>query len=47
MFWQTASQWRASHPEAKGNVRDDATLEQLIIPSNPESVNAVLIRDCF
>jgi hypothetical protein len=31
--------------ETKGNVRDEATLEQLVVLSNLESVNAVLIRD--
>ena len=45
LFGQTATEWRASHTEAKGNVRDDATLEQLVVLSNLESVNAVLIRN--
>jgi hypothetical protein len=32
------------NPEAKGNIRDYATLEQLVVLSNLESINAVLIR---
>jgi len=43
LFGQTASQWRAEHPSAKGNIRDEATLEQLIVLSNMESINALLI----
>jgi len=45
LFGQTAAQWRKSHPGSKGNVRDEATLEQLVVLSNLESVNAVLIRE--
>ncbi|MDR1184793.1 MAG: KilA-N domain-containing protein [Coriobacteriales bacterium] len=45
LFGKTAAQWRAANPEAKGNIRDEATLEQLVVLSNLESVNAVLIRD--
>lgn len=33
------------NPSAKGNIRDEATLEQLVVLSNLESVNALLIRD--
>ena len=33
------------HPEAKGNIRDTATIEQLIVLSNLESMNAVFIRE--
>ena len=43
LFGQTAAQWRTTHPENRGNVRDDATLEQLIVLSNLESINALLI----
>ncbi|MCL2881677.1 MAG: KilA-N domain-containing protein [Coriobacteriia bacterium] len=43
LFGQTAAQWRTSHPGAKGNVRDEATLEQLVVLSNMESINALLI----
>ena len=45
LFGQTASQWREANPSAKGNIRDEATLEQLVVLSNLESLNAVLIRD--
>jgi len=44
LFGKTAAQWRSENPEAKGNMRDEATLEQLVILSNLESINAVLIR---
>ena len=44
LFGRTAADWRAENPDAKGNIRDDATLEQLVVLSNLESMNAVLIR---
>ncbi len=44
LFGQTAKQWRDAHPEADGNVRDDATLEQLVVLTNLESLNSVLVR---
>jgi hypothetical protein len=44
LFGKTAAQWRAENPESKGNVRDYATLEQLVVLSNMESINALLIR---
>ena len=44
LFGRTAKQWRDAHPDAKGNVRDDATLEQLVVLTNLESLNSVLIR---
>lgn len=44
LFGKTAAVWRAENTNAKGNVRDDATLEQLVVLSNLESINAVLIR---
>ena len=44
LFGKTAADWRAENPDAKGNMRDDATLEQLVVLSNLESINAVLIR---
>jgi hypothetical protein len=40
----TAKQWRDQNPDLKGNVRDYATLEQLVVLSNMESINALLIR---
>lgn len=44
LFGKTALQWRSENPNATGNIRDDATLEQLVVLSNLESINAVLIR---
>ena len=44
LFGVTAKEWRETHPDAKGNLRDYATLEQLVVLSNLESVNSVLIR---
>jgi hypothetical protein len=44
LFGKTAADWRAENQHAKGNMRDDATLEQLVVLSNLESINAVLIR---
>jgi hypothetical protein len=44
LFGKTALQWRNENPTASGNIRDDATLEQLVVLSNLESINAVLIR---
>ena len=44
LFGKTALQWRTENPESKGNIRDEATLEQLVVLSNLESINAVLIH---
>lgn len=44
LFGKTAADWRDENPDAKGNIRDQATLEQLVVLSNLESINAVLIR---
>lgn len=44
LFGQTAKQWRDAHPDAEGNVRDHASLEQLVVLTNLESLNSVLIR---
>ena len=44
LFGQTAKQWRDGHPDAEGNVRDHAPLEQLVVLTNLESLNSVLIR---
>jgi hypothetical protein len=44
MFGKTAQQWRNENPDSKGNIRDEATLEQLVVLSNLESINAVLIH---
>ena len=45
LFGQTAKQWKALNPEAKGNIRDDASIAQLIVLSNLESLNAEFIRE--
>ncbi len=39
----TALEWRENNPDKKGNIRDFATLEQLVVLSNLESINALLI----
>jgi hypothetical protein len=44
LFGRTAKQWRNDNPVAEGNLRDAATIEQLVILSNMESINAVLIH---
>jgi hypothetical protein len=43
LFGKTALQWRTENPETKGNIRDEASLEQLVVLSNLESINALLI----
>ena len=45
MFGITAKQWRESNPDLKGNIRDYATINQLICLSNMENLNAVFIND--
>ncbi len=45
LFGMTAKQWRDKHPEAKGNIRDEASIEQLIVLANLESLNAEYIRE--
>ena len=42
LFGKTAKEWKAQNPAAKGNMRDDATIQQLIVLSNMESMNAEL-----
>lgn len=44
LFGQTAAQWRAAQTDEKGNMRDAASLEQLVVLSNLESINSVLIQ---
>ena len=44
LFGITAKNWRAANPGLKGNMRDHATLEQLVVLSNLESLNSVFIR---
>jgi len=44
LFGMTAKQWREANPKAAGNMRDEATIEQLVVLSNMESINAVLLH---
>lgn len=44
LFNCTAMEWRSENPEKEGNMRDDATLEQLVVLANLESMNALFIR---
>ena len=44
LFGQTAKQWREANQSLKGNLRDHATLEQLVVLSNLESFNSELIK---
>jgi len=45
MFGMTAKQWRDANPEKKGNIRDYASINELICLSNMENLNAVFIND--
>ena len=45
LFGMTAKEWRDANPEKKGNMRDYATINQLICLSNLENLNAVFISD--
>ena len=45
MFGMTAKEWRESNPDLKGNIRDYASINQLICLSNMENLNAVFIND--
>lgn len=44
LFGKTAGEWKTENPELKGNIRDYATLEQLLVIANMESFNAILIE---
>ena len=44
LFGKTAKEWRTQNPDTEGNIRDLATLVQLVVLTNLESLNAVLIR---
>ena len=44
LFGQTAKQWKNEHPSVNGNMRDEATLNQLLVLANLESYNAILIN---
>jgi len=43
LFGMTAKEWRDTHPKQKGNIRDTATIQQLLVLANMESYNAILI----
>ena len=45
LFGMTAKEWRDANPDKKGNMRDYATINQLICLSNLENLNAVFIGD--
>ena len=44
LFGKTAKEWREANPSKTGNIRDEASLEQLVVLSNLESINSVMIR---
>jgi len=44
LFGKTAQQWRTENPNIEGNIRDMSTIEQLVVLSNLESINAMLIH---
>ena len=44
LFGKTAKDWRTENPDKKGNIRDYATIEQLLVIANMESFNAILIE---
>lgn len=44
LFGKTAREWREENHGKQGNIRDEATLEQLVVLTNLESINALLIR---
>lgn len=46
LFGKTAKQWKDENQAVKGNMRDAATLSQLLVLANLESYNAVLINQC-
>ena len=45
LFGMTAKQWRDANPDLKGNIRDYATINELICLANMESINSVLINE--
>lgn len=44
LFGKTAKQWRSENPGVKGNIRDYATIEQLLVLTNLENLNAYLVK---
>ena len=47
LFGRTAKEWRAGNPNKTGNIRDYATIEQLVVLTNLESINAMFIQQNF
>ncbi len=47
LFNKTAKQWRDANPKSKGNIRDEASINELLVLANMESYNAVLISKGF
>lgn len=47
LFGKTAKQWRDENPNKNGNIRDWATIEQLLVLANLENANALLIEQGF
>lgn len=47
LFGMTATEWKKSNSELKGNIRDYATVQQLVVLTNLESLNAEYIRQCL
>ena len=45
LFGMTAKEWREANPELTGNIRDYATINELICLSNMESMNSVMIQE--
>ena len=45
LFGKTAREWREENPNMKGNIRDYASMNELICLSNLENINAVLINE--
>ncbi|PIY19066.1 DNA-binding protein, partial [Candidatus Desantisbacteria bacterium CG_4_10_14_3_um_filter_40_18] len=45
LFGMTAKEWRDSHPDNKGNIRDYANVSQLVCLSNLENLNALFIQE--
>ena len=44
IFGKTAKEWKEEALENTGNIRDEATIEQLVVLSNLESINSLLIQ---
>ena len=45
LFGMTAKEWKKKNPRAKGNIRDNATISQLIVLANLENLNATFIKE--